>query len=139
MLIGTAFAGAGDAAVGDVAPDLPAFTGGRTSGVLVRPDGSQVPLVSGRSGGPALSLPKPRPGVNGNIVTHVEAHAAAVMRNEGLGDATLYINRVPCGGRNGCMVNLSRMVPSGSTLNIYVMPQGGAGPFEDWIKVTGTG
>jgi RHS repeat-associated protein len=132
-----AASGAGVAAE-DAAPDLAAYAGGKTSGVLVRADGSQVPLESGYDG-PALDLSKPRPGMNGNIVSHVEAHAAAIMRSEGLDDATLYINRMPCGGANGCMLNVSRMVPSGSTLNIYVMPQGSAGTFEDWINVTGTG
>jgi RHS repeat-associated protein len=118
--------------------NLPAYEGGKTSGVLVRPDGSQEPLISGRNG-PALGLAKPRPGMNGNIVTHVEAHAAAIMRNEGLASADLYINRMPCPGDNGCMANVSRMVPTGRTLNIFVMPEGNEGPLADWIQVTGTG
>ena len=133
----SACGGLGSAAE-DVAPDLPAYAGGKANGVLVRADGSQVPLESGYDG-PALDLPKPRPGMNGNFVSHVEAHAAAIMRSEGLDDATLYMNRMPCGGPNGCMLNVSCMVPSGSMLNIYVMPQGSAGAFEDWINVTGTG
>lgn len=119
-------------------PEFPAYGGGKTSGVLVRPDGSEVPLQSGRSG-PALDLPKPRPGMNGRIVTHVEAHAAAIMRTEGLQDATLWINRMPCPEDNGCLVNLSRMVPTGSTLNVYVMENGSEGDFTDWFNVTGTG
>jgi hypothetical protein len=41
--------------------------------------------------GPALGLPKPRLGMNGNIVGHVEAHASAIMRTEGLKKATLWI------------------------------------------------
>lgn len=65
--------------------------------------------------------------MNGNIVGHVEAHAAALMRQEGLTNATLYINRMPCPAVNGCMVNLPRMVPRGSTLTIHVMPDGSAG------------
>ena len=119
-------------------PDLPAYASGKTSGVLVRSDGSQVPLRSGMDG-PALDLPKPRPNMNGNIVSHVEAHAAAIMRSEGLPDATLWMNRMPCGGSNGCLLNLSRMVPTGSTLNVYVMPEGSAGSFADWIIAAGTG
>ena len=122
----------------DVVPDLPAYAGGKTSGVLVRPDGTEVPLESGYNG-PALDLPKPRPGMNGNIVSHVEAHASAIMRNDGLNEAFLYINRMPCPGVNGCLQNLSRMVPSGSTLNIYVMPQGSGGDLKDWIIVKGAG
>ncbi len=126
------------AGASDTLPDLAGYSGGKTSGVLVRSNGSQVELQSGMDG-PALDLPKPRPGMNGNIVGHVEAHAAAIMRSEGLQDATLWINRMPCGGGNGCMLNISRMLPSGSTLNIYVMPDGSAGAFENWINVTGTG
>lgn len=41
-------------------------------------------------------------------------------------------------GRNR-MINLSRMVPKGSTLTIYVMPDESTGACEDMIKVTGTG
>jgi hypothetical protein len=77
--------------------------------------------------------------MNGNIVGHVEAHAAAIMRTEGLEHATLWINRAPCGGFNGCAVNLSRMVPKGSTMTINVMEGGTAGSFDDMIIVTGTG
>ncbi len=132
-------AAASTARAEEVVPDLVAYTGQRTSGVLVREDGTQVALQSGRNGGPALSLPKPRPGMNGNIVTHVEAHAAAIMRKEGLKSATLWINRMPCSSNNGCLYNVSRMVPTGSTLDIYVMPEGSSGPLLDWFKVTGTG
>ena len=106
--------------------------------MLVRADGTATNLTSGLDG-PSALLPKPRPGMNGNIVGHVESHAAALMRQEGLDEATLWINRMPCGGPNGCMVNLSRMVPSGPTLNVFVTPGGSAGGLEDWIIVTGTG
>ena len=118
--------------------DVPAYAGGKTSGAFVRSDGSVVDLVSGLSG-PATGLSKPRPGMNGNIVGHVEAHAAAIMRNEGLTSAELWINRMPCGGSNGCMVNVSRMVPTGSTLTIHVIEGGTAGEYGDMIIVTGTG
>jgi hypothetical protein len=122
----------------EASPDLPAYGGGRTSGVLVRPDGSYVPLESGA--GPATSLPKPRPGMNGLIVSHVEAHAAAIMRTEDLDTASLYINRFPCyANGNGCLANLSRMVPTGSSLDVFVMPNGISGEFSDWISVTGSG
>jgi Double-stranded DNA deaminase toxin A len=124
---------------GEGVADFPAYPGkGPTNGVLVRPNGSQVPLESGYDG-PALDLPKPRPGMNNNNVSHVEAHAAAIMRSEGLTEADLYINRMPCPGTNGCMQLLSRMVPSGSTLNIFVMSRGSAGSLNDWIIVKGTG
>jgi hypothetical protein len=31
------------------------------------------------------------------------------------------------------------MVPTGATLNVYVMENGNVGEFTDWITVTGTG
>lgn len=60
-----------------------------------------------------------------NIVTkpHVEAHAAAVMRQQGLQEATLYINRVPCPGKTGCEAMLPRMLPEGARLRV-VGPKG---------------
>jgi SCP1.201-like deaminase len=129
----------GAAAAADVVPELPAFvTGGKARGVLVRPDGRATDIVSGMDG-PALGLPKPRAGMNGTIVGHVEAHASAIMRTEHLDQATLWINRMPCPGHTGCMINLSRMVPTGAEMTIYVMPGGSAGPLEDVIIVTGTG
>jgi len=61
------------------APSLPKFVdGGKTSGILRFGD-SNVPLLSGRTG-PGGSLPKPAPGFNAITSTHVEGHAAAMMR-----------------------------------------------------------
>ncbi len=103
-----------------VAPKLPAFqTGGKTSGVLQVGE-ADIPLVSGKPG-PAASLPRPAPGFNAITSTHVEGHAAALMRQEGMTPATLYINKakicVPC-----CQ-NLEHMLPPGSKLTI-VLPSG---------------
>lgn len=76
-----------------------------------------------------------------NIVTksHVEAHAAAIMRNEGLTDATLWINRAPCGGATGCDAMLPRMVPDGSTLTINVVASGSTGSIADTRIIKGVG
>ena len=52
--------------------------------------------------------------MNGSIKSHVEAHAAAVMRQQGLKDATFYINRIPCSGVRGCDAMLPRMLPEGA-------------------------
>ena len=112
--------------------DLSAYSGGKTTGVLVGADGSKTNLISGVNG-PANALSKPRPGMNGRIVSHVEAHAAAVMRQAGKTDATLYINRMPCPGTSGCMANLPRMVPRGSTLTIHVMSEGSRGPYATFV------
>jgi len=76
-----------------------------------------------------------------NIVTksHVEAHAAAIMRDEGLTEATLWINRAPCSGAPGCATLLPRMVPRGSTLTIKVVPNGSSGPITETLIIRGVG
>jgi RHS repeat-associated protein len=104
------------------APTLPQYvTGGKTSGVL-RFGGTDVPLMSGYKG-PSASMPKGTPGMNNRIKSHVEAHAAAIMRQQGLTEATLYINRVPCPGKTGCDAMLPRMLPERARLRI-VGPDG---------------
>lgn len=98
---------------------LPAFSG-KTEGVL-RVGDEDVPLTSGYKG-PSAELPKPRPGMHGNILSHVEAHAAAVMRLQRVNRATLYINRIPCTGGTrapGCHLNLPRMLPEGAELTVH--------------------
>ncbi len=104
-------------------PTVPPYgtLGAKTSGVLRTPSGDR-PLVSGYKG-PSASLEGPTPGMNYRIKAHVEAHAAAIMRQEGLQDATLYINRVPCPGTTGCGAMLPRMLPGGARLRV-VGPDG---------------
>jgi hypothetical protein len=117
-------AAAARAAAGGVvrgAPSLPAYVGGKTSGVFRTPAGD-TPLISGYKG-PSASMPRGTPGMNGRIKSHVEAHAAAVMREQGLKDATLYINRAPCAGATGCGAMLPRMLPEGGRLRV-VGPNG---------------
>src|SRR4051812_36021729 len=99
---------------------LPAFReGGKTEGIL-RVGKEDVNLKSGYEG-PAKDLPRPRPGMHNNIASHVEAHAAAIMRTQGLKKATLYINRIPCadGRPPGCHLMLPRMLPPGSQLTVH--------------------
>jgi hypothetical protein len=102
--------------VGDRA--LPAFSG-KAEGVL-RAGSDDVPLKSGYDG-PSANLPKGTPGMHGNIKSHVEAHAAAVMRLEGVQQATLYINRIPCADARppGCHLMLPRMLPEGAELTVF--------------------
>jgi hypothetical protein len=88
---------------------------------------------------PAAAMPKGTPGMNIVTKSHVEAHAAAVMRNEGLTEATLWINRSPCGGVTGCAAMLPRMVPRGSTLTIHVVPNGSAGSVAENLIIRGGG
>jgi hypothetical protein len=44
-------------------------------------------------------------------------------------EAALEINQAPCAGRNGCAVNLPRMLPPGGTLHIY----GPDGYYKPWV------
>jgi len=92
--------------------------GGATSGVLVRPNGTETPIVSGEGG--AARNTCGIPGMHGNIKPHVEAHTAATMRREGLTEGTLYINRHPCRlhPSGGCHQNLRCMLPPGARLRV---------------------
>ena len=100
---------------------VPAYAGGKTRGVL--DTGSElVPLISGKAG-PASSLPMGTRGFNGLTKTHVEGHAAAIMRQRGLIDATLYLNQRPCNVVNGCFNMLPRMLPPGARLRV-IAPDG---------------
>jgi hypothetical protein len=103
---------------------LPAYTKGPggTKGVFKGGD-EETPLQSGYDG-PSKDLPtdKPIPGMNNNIKSHVEAHAAAVMRMKGIKEAELWINRIPCARDKppqGCHLMLERMLPEGSTLTVH--------------------
>jgi SCP1.201-like deaminase len=57
--------------------------------------------------------------MNGNIKSHVESHAAVIMRREFLTTATLYINKSPCVTTDprslGCHNALPHMLPAGAT------------------------
>jgi hypothetical protein len=71
-------------------------------------------------------MPKPRPGMDRTLVTHVEAHSVAAMRENGVKNATLYINREPCdfphpssGKPWGCENALERMLRPDETQTIY--------------------
>jgi hypothetical protein len=105
---------------GSDSPTLPAFThGGKTSGILRTPTGD-VSLQSGWQG-PASSIPRGTSGFDIVTRTHVEGHAAAVMQQQGLVEATVYINNLQiC---PSCSSLLPRMLPPGSSLTV-VLPNG---------------
>jgi RHS repeat-associated protein len=102
------------------APILPEFsTGGGTAGIL-RTAAGDIPLQSGWAG-PALSVPKGTSGFDIITRTHVEGHAAAIMRQSGISEATLYINNPTiC---VSCTNLLPRMLPTGSRLDV-ITPSG---------------
>lgn len=99
---------------------LPGYEGGKTTGVLTRPDGTEVALLSGYDG-PTRGT-SGIPGLHSRIKSHVEAHAAVIMRREGLTQAILSINRIPCPTQDprspGCFDMLPRILPGGATLRV---------------------
>ena len=100
-------------------PVLPEFIGGKTSGVLRTANGD-IPLQSGWNG-PAQAIPKGTSGFDIVTRTHVEGHAAALMRQQGITDSTLNINNPAiC---VSCTKLLPRMLPIDSTL-VVVLPDG---------------
>jgi len=106
-------------------PELPEFIkGGKTTGVL-RTSLGDTPLISARTG-PASEMPLGSPGFDAYTRTHVEGHAAAYMRQQGIMEGTLYINNPEiC---SNCMRNLPFMLPPGANLNV-VLPNGIVVPF----------
>ncbi len=103
---------------------LAAYSGGKTSGVICWAD-RETFLLSGIEG-PSQGTTG-IPGMHNRIKTHVEAHAAALMRRLRIPEATLFINRVPCPTKDprspGCYENLPKMLPEDSRLRV-VGPDG---------------
>ncbi len=111
-------------------PQLAPFTGGKTSGIFQTPNSPPVELQSGYEG-PTADMPPGSPGFDLITKSHVEGQAAALMRQQAISEATLYINNPKiCGS---CTRWLPRMLPPGATLNIVlpdktVMSFKGIGP-----------
>jgi hypothetical protein len=100
---------------------LPAYAGGKTTGVLSTSVGD-IDLISGYAG-PAASVVRGTPGFNIVTLSHVEGHASAAMDMLGIDDATLYLNRIPCGSVRGCNALLPRMLGEGRQLRVIVPGQ----------------
>jgi hypothetical protein len=96
-----------------LAPYVP---GEKTSGILYTPGGSPIPLQSGYAG-PAAAM-QGADGYDRFTLSHVEGHAAALMRQDGIMEGTLYINNPKiCGS---CMRLLPTMLPPGAILNVVL-------------------
>lgn len=96
-----------------LAPYVP---GGKTSGILYMLGGSSIPLQSGY-GGPAAAM-QGTAGYDRYTLSHVEGHAAALMRQSGSTEGTLYINNPKiC---DSCKRLLPRMLAPGTTLNVVL-------------------
>ena len=107
---------------GGVPLNLAPYTpGGKTSGIFQAPNlPNPVELQSGYDG-PTASMPPGSPGFNGVTKGHVEGHAAAIMQQLGIMDATLSINNPEiC---DACTSLLPRMLPPGAILRV-ILPDG---------------
>jgi nucleic acid/nucleotide deaminase of polymorphic system toxin len=99
-----------------LAPYVP---GGKTSGIFRSPNSPPIELESGYDG-PAASM-QGSAGFDRMTLSHVEGHAAALMRQQGITDGTLYINNPEiC---VSCTKLLPKMLPPGATLRV-VLPDG---------------
>ena len=94
---------------------------GKKAGVLCDKKGNQFSLKSGRNGPAENALKGPGSGFDLFTSTHVEGHAAALMDQLGINEATLHINNPEiC---PNCSRNLPSMLQSDSKLTV-VLPDG---------------
>ncbi|MGK3969858.1 RHS repeat-associated core domain-containing protein [Sorangium sp. So ce118] len=99
---------------------IPVWSAGQPTRGWLDTGRAYIELWSGLRGGPP---PLPFPGRNNLVDLHVEAHAAQIMRVEGVARATLTINQAPCGASNGCASMLPHMLPEGAQLRV-IGPRG---------------
>ncbi|HEY3505789.1 MAG TPA: DddA-like double-stranded DNA deaminase toxin [Actinocatenispora sp.] len=90
---------------------------------------SGTPLHDGRIISGADGPARDAPGLNPDYpvsrwetaLKHVESHAAALLRHDDAPtEAVLVVSKEPCGGPRGCQVVLPRILPSGTTLHVYL-------------------
>ncbi len=100
--------------------------GGKTSGIFRAPGMTPIELQSGYDG-PTAAIPKGTPGFDGNVRSHVEAQAAAIMRLYGISEASVEINNPEICDQ--CNNQLKSMVPPGGVLYV-ILPNGQRVPFK---------
>ena len=105
--------------------DLPIWQRGEKTYGFLDTGSDVIPLQSGRTGF-VSRMPADTPGMRADMAVrdHVEAHAAAYMRQNQVMEAALYINKMPCPGVMGCNKMLPHMLPEGATLDVYVKTAG---------------
>ncbi|MFB6724217.1 DddA-like double-stranded DNA deaminase toxin [Kribbella sp. NPDC056345] len=97
----------------------------KTSGLWRDPDGNEQPLLSGvdhyREMADRLALDKNLgdPPHTLAISSHVEIKFALMMRERGLLNETIVVNKNPCDGDLGCDQMLPRFLPAGGSLTVY--------------------
>jgi hypothetical protein len=94
----------------------PYVEGGPTSGIF-KGGGFTIELQSGYDG-PSANMPLGSPGFDYRTMAHVEAQAAALMRQLGISEAELSINNPEICER--CTRLLERMLPSDATLKVIL-------------------
>lgn len=98
----------------------------KTRGIWVDDHGNDNDLVSGNddyqrqadelAARKGLSRPSP---AKLAVTSHVEIKFAMMMRQRGMKNATIVINKQPCTGGTGCDDLLPHFLPDGGTLTVY--------------------
>ncbi|WP_231933490.1 DddA-like double-stranded DNA deaminase toxin [Micromonospora coxensis] len=120
----------------DAARDLPRRQAkDPTSGVAFI-GGERIPMRSGRD--PAAADLKPAYKLIATTTDHLEAKLAARMRRDRATHATVVTNNPPCDYTPyGCEKILSRLLPAGAQLAVYV--RDADGQVRHWRTCTGNG
>ncbi|MFD1085439.1 DddA-like double-stranded DNA deaminase toxin [Micromonospora andamanensis] len=121
----------------DAARDLPRRQAkDPTSGVALI-DGQRIPMKSGRDPAAAVDL-KPAYQLIATTTDHLEAKLAARMRREHVTHAAVVTNNPPCDYTPyGCEKILSRLLPAGARMDVYVRDDDGQ--IRHWRTYTGNG
>jgi hypothetical protein len=109
-------------------PRIRKWAKGEAAEGIFRYDGIDVPLQSGKSGpGKYLSgLSRGEgSGLNAQIPTHVEGHAAGLMHEYGITVADVFVNKPPCATGAMCRHNLHKVLPPGGKLTITFLEDDG--------------
>ncbi|MEV2241296.1 DddA-like double-stranded DNA deaminase toxin [Micromonospora sp. NPDC049891] len=121
----------------DAARDLPRRQAkDPTSGVALI-NGQRIPIKSGRDPAAAVDL-KPAYQLIATTTDHLEAKLAARMRREHVTHAAVVTNNPPCDYTPyGCEKILSRLLPAGAQMDVYVRDDDGK--VRHWRTYTGNG
>ncbi|GAA0405595.1 hypothetical protein GCM10009541_56030 [Micromonospora gifhornensis] len=100
-------------------------------------NGQRIPMKSGRDSAAAVDL-KPAYQLIATTTDHLEAKFAARMRREHVTRAAVVTNNPPCDYTPyGCEKILSRLLPAGAQLDVYVRDDDGQ--VRHWRTYTGNG
>ncbi len=103
-------------------PILPEYDGKTTHGILITPDGKQIPFSSGNA----------NPNYKNYIpASHVEGKAAIYMRENNIKKGTVYHNNTD-GTCPYCDKMLPTLLEEGSVLEV-VPPKGSVAPKPSWV------